>query len=92
MEPQVEQRAAKGSPAAEDMLRIWRADRCMQDSSAGLYLQWIKRFRIYCARQSLDERTELTLCGARRFIAWYAQLRHLDPRRPGGSAGVRYMH
>jgi site-specific recombinase XerD len=90
MEPQVEQRAAEGSPAAEDMLRIWRADRCMQDSSAGLYLQWIKRFRVYCARQGLDERTELTLCGARRFIALYAQLRHLDPRRLGGARSALY--
>src|SRR5579864_6528115 len=29
------------APTAEDMLRVWRADHCVQDSSAGLYLQWI---------------------------------------------------
>jgi integrase/recombinase XerD len=90
MEHQVEQRAAEVSPAAEDMLRIWRADRSVQDSSARLYLQWIKRFRVYCARHRLDERTELTLCGAQRFIAWYAQLRHLDPRRLGGARTALY--
>jgi len=63
------------------MLRVWRAGRCVQDSSAGLYLLWVRRFRVYCAQRGLDERAELTLDGARRFIAWYARRRHLDPRR-----------
>ncbi len=85
MEHRAEQRAATLPPIAEDMLRIWRADRCVRDSSAGLYLQWIKRFRAYCARQELDERAELTLSGARCFIAWYAQLRRLDPKRLGSA-------
>jgi integrase/recombinase XerD len=90
MEHQVEQRAAKVLPAAEDMLRIWRDDRCVQDSSAGLYLQWIKRFRAYCAGNGLDERTELTLSGAQRFIARYARLRGLDARRLGGARTALY--
>jgi integrase/recombinase XerD len=85
MEPQVEQTAAEVSPSAEDILRIWRADRCVQDSSAGVYLQWIKRFRAYCARHELDERAELTLSGALRFIEWYAGRRRLDPRRLGNA-------
>ena len=55
-----------------------------------VYLQWIKRFRAYCARHELDERAELTLSGARRFIARYAQLRRLDPRRLGGARTALY--
>lgn len=90
MERQVEQRAAEVSPSAEDMLRIWRADRCVQDSSAGLYLQWIKRFRAHCAQHGLDERAELTLSGAQRFIASYARLRGLDARRLGGALTALY--
>jgi integrase/recombinase XerD len=90
MERQVEQRAAEVSPSAEDMLRIWRADRCVQDSSAGLYLQWIKRFRAHCAQHGLDERAELTLSGAQRFIASYARLRGLDARRLGGARTALY--
>ena len=78
------------SPAAEDMLRIWHADRCLQDSSAVVYLLWIKRFRAYCALQKLDERAELTLDGASRFIAWYAQHRRLDARRLGGARTALY--
>jgi integrase/recombinase XerD len=90
MERQVEQRAAEVSPSAEDMLRIWRADRCVQDSSAGLYLQWIKRFRTHCAQHGLDERAELTLSGAQRFIASYARLQGLDARRLGGARTALY--
>jgi integrase/recombinase XerD len=77
-------------PTTADMLRVWRADRCIQDSSAGVYLLWIKRFRTYCAQRKLDERTELTLGNARRFIAWYARQRHLDPRKLGGARTALY--
>lgn len=63
------------------MRRVWRGDRCVQDSSTGTYLSWIRRFRAYCQLHELDERPELTLDGARRFIGWYARQRHLDPRR-----------
>jgi site-specific recombinase XerD len=81
---------ATAAPTTADMLRVWRADRCVQNSSTGLYLQWIKRFRAYCAHHKLDERAELTLDGARRFTAWYARRRHLNPRRLGGARTALY--
>jgi integrase/recombinase XerD len=90
MQRQIIQTSGTVPPATEDMLRIWRADRCVQDSSAGLYLQWIKRFRAYCAGHELDERAELSLSGAQRFIAWYAEHRRLDPRRLGGARTALY--
>jgi len=63
------------------MLRVWRADHCVQEQSAAVYLQWIRRFRAYCAQLALDERAELTRAGAQRFIVWYARRRHLDAQR-----------
>jgi integrase/recombinase XerD len=82
MEHKAEQRTSEGAPEVGDMLRIWRADRCVRDSSAGVYVQWIKRFRTYCARHGLDERAQLTLTGAQHFIAQYAEFRGLlDARR-----------
>jgi hypothetical protein len=51
---------ATAVPTAEDMLRIWRADRYVQDPSARNYLRWIKWFCFYAARHGLDERSELT--------------------------------
>jgi integrase/recombinase XerD len=69
----------------EDMLSVWRADRCIQDNSTALYLQWIRRFRKYCEQHKLDERAELTLEGARRFIVWYAQQRLLDEGKLGAA-------
>ena len=77
-------------PTISDMQRVWRADRCVQASSAGVYVQWIRRFRAHCAERQLDERAELTLDGARRFIAAYARRRHLDPRRIGGARSAVY--
>lgn len=77
-------------PSTADMLRVWRGDRCVQDSSAGLYLQWIRRFRGYCAQCKLDERVELTLDRARRFIVWYARRRQLDIRRLSGARTALY--
>ena len=82
--------SASTAPTTEDMLRVWRADRCVQSNSAGLYLQWIRRFRAYCTRLKLDERDELTLAGAHRFIAWYARHRHLNPRRLGSARTALY--
>lgn len=76
---------ARRIPTTDDMCRVWRGDRCVQDSSAGTYLNWIRRFRAYCQLHELEERSELTLEGARRFIAWYAHRRHLDPRGLNGA-------
>lgn len=72
-------------PTIEDMLSVWRADRCVQDHSAAQYLQWVRRFRKYCEQHKLDERAELTLEGARRFIVWYAQQRLLDVGKLGAA-------
>lgn len=77
-------------PTTADMLRTWRADRCVQNSSALVYLQWVRRFRSYCAQRRLDERAELTLDGARRFIASYAQRRRLDPSHLRGARTALY--
>jgi integrase/recombinase XerD len=82
--------SAIAAPTTNDMLRVWRADRCVQSNSAGLYLQWIRRFRAYCAHRKLDERAELTLAGAGRFVTWYARHRHLNPRRLGGARTALY--
>ena len=78
------------APTTRDMLRAWRADRCVQDSSAALYLQWITRFRAYCAQRGLEEPAELTLEGAHRFIASYARRRHLDPSNLSGGRTALY--
>ena len=64
-------------PTTKDMLRVWNSDRCVQRSSANVYLQWIRRFRGYITYRGLDERIELTLAGVRRFAAWYDRHHHM---------------
>lgn len=58
-------------PTDRCILEVWRAGRSISDSVARLYLQWIARFRGYCADLGLVEANELTHEGARRFQAWY---------------------
>ena len=60
------------------MLRVWRADRCVQDASAHNYIRWIKWFRFYIDCLGLEERAELTQEGACRFAKWYSQRRCID--------------
>lgn len=65
-------------PSAQDILRVWRGDRCVSQSSAQQYLQWIGRFRRYCRAVGLDEAAELTRDGVKRFQAWYARSRQIN--------------
>jgi hypothetical protein len=67
------------------MLRAWRNDGCVQNSSAGANLLWVKRFRAYCAQRKLDERAELTICGAGRFITLYSRQWHLETGHLNGA-------
>jgi integrase/recombinase XerD len=71
-------RQSEHSPSAQEILRVWRADRCVGSSSALQYLQWIGRFRRYCQALGLDEGAELTRDGAKRFQAWYARSRKVN--------------
>lgn len=63
-------------PTPRAIVRAWRADRSISESSARKYLGWISRFRRYCAQLCLRELDELTYDGARRFMAWC-----MPPRR-----------
>ena len=87
--------STRGSPASAvpttaAIRRVWRGDRCVQDSSAAAYLLWVKRFRVYSAQRHLDERAELTLAGVRRFVAWYGRRRHPSPSHFSGARAALY--
>jgi integrase/recombinase XerD len=70
-------------PTAQIVLRTWRGDRSIGDSSAQEYLQWISRFRRYCREHGLVEVDELTRTGAKRFQAWYARTRNISTAHLG---------
>ena len=73
-------------PTTDEIVRVWRADRCLNDSTSHVYLCWITRFRAYCRERHPDERTELTVEGAYRFSAWYARRRGLEYNGPCSGA------
>lgn len=66
------------TPSVQDILRVWRGDRCVRASSAKRYLEWIVRFRRYCVALGLDEGPELSRDGVKRFQAWYACSRKIN--------------
>ena len=80
------------TPSAQDILRVWRGDRCVSASSAQQYLQWIGRFRRYCLELGLGEAAELTRDGVKRFQAWYARSRKINTAHLGlASSSMRSL-
>lgn len=80
------------TPTTQDILRVWRGDRCVSASSAQQYLQWISRFRRYCHALGLNEVSELTRDGVKRFQAWYAHLRGITTAHLGlASSSMRAL-
>ena len=57
-------------PTRRVILQAWRADHSISPPSARQYLDWIARFRRYCAELGLVEADELTHKGAASFKAW----------------------
>lgn len=80
------------TPSAQDILRVWRYDRCVNASSAQQYLQWIGRFRRYCRALGLEESAELTRAGVKRFQAWYTYSRKINSDHLGlASSSMRSL-
>lgn len=80
------------TPSVRDILRVWRGDRCVCESSAQQYLQWIGRFRRYCRALGLDEAAELTRDGVKRFQAWYGRSRQINTASLGlASSSMRSL-
>lgn len=75
-------------PTKREILAVWRADRCLGERSAQVYLHWIGRLRRYCEELGLDERAELTRDGVQRFLSWYVRERCIDPRHTGGASSA----
>jgi integrase/recombinase XerD len=60
------------------VVRVWRRNG-LSPGATQSYLQWVRLFRADCQRRHLDERSELTLEGARRFTARYRGRRKRGP-------------
>lgn len=81
------------TPAIQNILGVWCADRCVSASSARQYLYWIGRFRRYCSALGLDEADELTRDGVRRFQVWYAHSRGITTANLAlASSSLRSLH
>ena len=61
-----------------DVVRLWHRGHISSGSSF-LYLQWVRRFSLYCRQHELDEASQLTLDGAMRFGRFYVGPRANGP-------------
>jgi integrase/recombinase XerD len=61
----------------QEVVRLWRSSH-ISEPSIGLYLEWVRRYRVYCDQYGLDETSELTEAGAIRFGQAY-----IGPRTKG---------
>lgn len=73
-------------PTIPSIVRAWREDGSIRESSAQQYLAWIARFRRYCGQLGLAEVDELTLEGAKRFKSWYARARKIKEVHIGNAS------
>ena len=70
----------------QEVIRVWRKNRCISEPAIAVYRQWIPRFMDYCNSKRLNWRTELTVAGVMRFSKWYARSRDIDVERALHSA------
>ena len=67
---------------------LWRRNH-LSPGSIVAYLQWIRRFRTYCQRCDLDEVSQLTLKGVKRFTRAYVGPRTRGPVGPSSCFAAR---
>ena len=65
-------------PRRAQVVRIWRENHCLRSSSIRQYLLWVRRFKLYCRAQALEESSQLTLADVGTFATWYANNRGID--------------
>jgi site-specific recombinase XerD len=70
------------------VVRLWRRNH-LSPGSMIAYLQWIRRFRTYCQRRDLDEVSQLTLKGVKRFTRAYVGPRTRGPVGPSSCFAAR---
>lgn len=63
-----------------EVIRIWRENRCLRESSIAVYLRWIESFREYCRNRGLEETTQLTAAGISKFAETYAKARAISAK------------
>lgn len=70
-------RLSCGSELEREVVRLWRCNHLTRGSTHA-YLQWVRRFLVYCQHHHFDETSQLTLDGATRFTQ-----RYVGPRKKG---------
>jgi hypothetical protein len=65
-------------PRLNDVIEIWRKNRCISGRVVVRYCRWVRRFITYCDEKGISLENELTHVGALRFAKWYARSRDVN--------------
>lgn len=62
-------------PRLNEVIVVWRNNRCISRDVITRYRRWPQQFITYCTRRNLKWEMELTLSGTMRFVKWYVRSR-----------------
>lgn len=71
------------------VIDLWRKGQ-LCSGTIHIYLQWVRRFRVFCQRRKLDEVEQLTRKGVQRFVRHYAGPRLGNRASAPSSRGVAH--
>lgn len=61
-----------------DVIEVWRKNRCISSRVVVIYCRWVRRFITYCDRNGMLLENELTHAGVLRFVKWHARSREVN--------------
>jgi integrase/recombinase XerD len=67
--------ACSVGPRLNEVIAVWRNNRCISQGVITRYRQWPQQFITYCTRRKLKWEVELTLAGTMQFVKWYVRSR-----------------
>jgi integrase/recombinase XerD len=62
----------------DNVIRVWRGNRCISRPAITIYSRWVQRFISYCDANGLQWESGVTLAGISRFVQRYARSHHID--------------
>lgn len=74
--------ACNVDPRLDEVIAVWRKNRCINQPAIRQYRNWPQHFIDYCTKRKLKWDMELTLAGTVRFVRWYARSRDIKCALP----------
>jgi hypothetical protein len=61
-----------------DVIEVWRRNRCISSRVVVIYCRWVRRFITYCDENGMLLENELTHAGVVKFVKWHTRSREVN--------------